>query len=353
MKPVYLLICIVLLCGLIFLIRPAEPLQAGVPLQDTTIHTARINRVISLCKHPVPIVLIGLDADDKRLVGVNPEAKITMQSLVLNKYFPGFQNISGKVCSKAFVPDIEEIMKQRPDLIFQWARFGESVAKMESFGLRVVGVNYNGTEQNDREMVQMMAGAIGRQQKADSLMQWRDSALHQIQNITNSIPLTKKPKVIFFYDYGALRVGGENCYENFCITLAGGRNMGQGLGVDRAVNIEQIMEWDPDIIILGGWKKSGTPAELYQNPFLADISAVKNKRVIKMPVWASNESPLIWKWMADIIHPELFDINMQEEILSSYLWQYKISLTNEDMNQILFSKENAGSALFTKLKSKN
>lgn len=353
MKPVFLLFCMLLLLVLILMIRPEEPLQVADSSDSTITDSITIKKVISLCKHPIPIVLIGLDAGDQRLVGVNPEAKITMQSLVLNKYFPGFQNISGKICSKAFVPDMEEIMKIKPDLIFQWARFGESIAQMESFGFKVVGVNYDGSDQNDRRMVSIMAKALGRETKADSIMQWRDSVQKKIQMITTSIPQTQKPKVIFFYDYGSLRVGGEKCYENFCITLAGGINMGAGLGVDRAVNIEQIMEWDPDIIILGGWKKSGTPTELYQNSFLSNISAVRNKRIIKMPVWASNESPLIWEWMANILHPERFTINMQKEILSTYEWQYKISLTNEDMDQILFSKENESSALLTNLKSKN
>ena len=224
---------------------------------------------------------------------------------------------------------------------------------MRGFGFRVISVNYDGSDQNDRDMVTLMATALGREKKADSIMQWRDSTMRRLRLVSNDILPEKKPKVIFLYDYETLRVGGEKCYENFSISLAGGRNMGASLRVvDRSVNIEQILEWDPDIIFFGGWRNNITPEDIYRNPLLAKISAVKNRRVIKMPIWASNESVLIWKWMAKMIQPDLFDFKLREEIKASYLWQYRISLTEEDIDHVLFYKENSGSQLYTNLKRK-
>jgi iron complex transport system substrate-binding protein len=352
MKKLYFFIFIALIGSIIYFIRPATTVVRGTSMQDTVLHTGGVTRIISLCKHPIPIIIMGLDAGERRLVGIHPEAKRSMQSNVLNKYFPGFQKLSGRVCSSAFAPNIEEMMKLKPDLILTWSRYSEAIAQMQGFGFNVTGVNYDGSDQNDRDMVHIVAEAIGRGEMADSIMQWRDSTLRHIQAVSDPVPAGKRPKVIFFYNYGTLRVGGEKCYENFCINLAGGRNMGAGLGIDRSVNIEQILKWDPDIILFGGWMSNVSPEDIYHNPFFADLSAVRNRRVFRMPIWASNESVLLWKWMAEIIQPALFDYNLREEIRASYAWQYKISLTEEDIDQVLFCQANAGSPLYTNFKSK-
>ena len=349
MKKRYLFIFIAVIGGIIYLVRPAT---TGIPVasvRDTLLHT-EATRIISFCKHPIPIIIMGLDAGDRRFVGIHPDAKLSMQSNVLNKYFPGFQQLSGNVCSKAFSPNIEEMMRLKPDLVLTWNRYSEAIAQMQGFGFNVLGINYDGSDQNDRDMVHIVAKAIGREQMADSIMQWRDTTLRHIKAVSDAVPSIKKPKVIFFYNYKTLRVGGEKCYENFCINLAGGRNMGAGLGIDRDVNVEQLLEWDPDIILFGGWMSNITPDDIYQNPFFADMSAVRNRRVFKMPIWASNESVLIWKWMAEIMQPQLFNYNLRADIRASYAWQYKINLTEDDIDQVLFCKTNAGSPFYTNFK---
>lgn len=297
-------------------------------------------RIVSICK-PMPFVIMGLDGNEKRLIGVNAETKIAIQSTILSNYFPNFQHLSGAVCNDAFEPNIEELIKLKPDLILQWKRLPETIAKMQSFGFNVKAMEYDGTEQNDRNSIKILASEINRTVKADSMMVCRDTIIRNHIAITKNIPFNKKPKVIFLYNYEMLRVGGEKSFENYCIELSGGRNMAAGLGVDRAVNIEQILEWNPDIIFIGGWRKNTNPIDIYQNQMLTEVNAIKNKRVFKMPVWSSNQSVLTWKWMAEILHPQLFNYKMQEEVRQWYAWEYHFKLSDAEINKILFRSENA------------
>lgn len=312
-------------------------------------HKALAERIISFCNHPVPFVILGLDASDKRLVGINPSTKEDMATHVLNRFFPRFQSISDRVCARGFAPNIEEILKLNPDLILHWERFQGTIDQMRDFGLHAVGVRY-GSEEHDQETVRMIAEAIGRNAKADSIITWRNGVRRKIAAIADTIPPGDKPKVVFLYSYENLTVGGEKCYENFCINLVGGRNMGAGLGLDRSVNVEQILEWDPDFIIFGGWKKIPNPVDLYEDPLLSGVSAIKNRRVFKMPVWASNESVLSWIWMSEILHPERFDFDIRQEIRSVYAWQYEADLDEEDIDKALFYDVNAISPLYTHFK---
>ena len=273
-----------------------------------------------------------------------------METHVLKRFFLRFPSISSKICTKGFTPNIEEILKLNPDLVLHWERFHDTIEQMRNFGLNVLAVPYDGTEATDRALVNTIAAAIGRQEKADSMMQWREQVFRQIEAVTKILPRDKRPRVIFLYSYETFTVGGENSYEDFCINLAGGRNLGDGLGLDRSVNIEQILEWDPDVIFFGGWRAYPNPVDIYQNPLLAEVSAVKNQRVFKMPVWASNEAVLTWKWMTEILHPEAFDFKIREDIKKVYAWQYGIDLTDDDLDKMLFYEVNALSPWYTPFK---
>ncbi len=350
MKKAYIFLIVLFICGVLYLVSTTSINTPQINTPDR--QRGPVERIISLCKHPIPVIVLGLDASDRRLVGINPGAKMGLQSNILSRYFPGLQKISYKVCTNGFAPNIEEMTKLHPDMVLTWSRFPEAIAQMQGFGFNVVGINYDGSDQNDRDMVYLVARAIGREAKADSIMQIRDSTLRQMKAVSDPLLPQDKPKVIFLYNYETLCVGGERCYENFCINLAGGRNMGAGLGVDRCVNMEQILEWDPDIILIGGWLNNTNPANIYQNPMLADLSAVRNRRVYKAPIWSSNESVLIWKWMAEVIQPALFDAELRKDIADSYAWLYNINLTEDDIDQVLFYPANAGSQAYPNLKRK-
>lgn len=346
--------CLVIVSvGIFFVLKAsfqASGKRVALTFRDIDPDQKDIDRIIILCKHPVPFVLLGLDGSDQRLIGINPETKKTMTTKVIGKYFPRFEDISDKVCTKSFTPNIEEIVRLNPDVIFTWEMFPGTIDQMRKFNLNVVGVHYDGSEQNDRYMINLLADAIGRRERADSMIAWRDHVLQDIKTVSDSMTETEKPKVIFLYNYDNFTVGGENCYENFCINTAGGINLGNGLGIDRAVNIEQILAWNPDIILYGGWRDDITPMQIYQNELLAKVSAIKTKRVFKMPHWASNESPLIWMWMAELFHPEHFDYDIGAEIKSVYKWQYDAALTDEEVERVLFYQENALSPFYANFK---
>ena len=310
----------------------------------------QVKGIVSLCK-PVPFIILGLDAGDKRLIGINAQTQLSMKSNVLSKYFPNTQKISGNVCDNAFKPNIEELIRLRPGLIVDWKMFAEDLAQMQSFGFHVLGLEYDGSERCDRDMVKKLAFEMGREDRVDSLMRLRDKTLRGLHAVTDVIPLNNRPRVLYIYSYENMTIEGEKSFEHFSMELAGGRDMGTGLGLQRSINIEQILVWNPDIILLNGWRSNTTPDDLYQNPILQGLSAVKKRQVIKMPVWSGNESPLSWAWLADIVQPEYFHFNIREELRQSYKWQYGIDLTDADIDQVLFCKDNAVSSLYKHMSS--
>jgi len=85
---------------------------------------------------------------------------------------------------------------------------------------------------------------------------------------------------------------------------------------------------------------------------LADLSAVKNRRVYKMPLggyrWdpPNQESPLTWLWLSMVLHPETFDWGLTMRIDESYTSIYGQGVTEDDVENILRFDMNASAASY-------
>ena len=122
------------------------------------------------------------------------------------------------------------------------------------------------------------------------------------------------PGIIYFNRFsGGLKVAGHGSYNDFYIKLVGGHNPATGpqglkgkgmVGVD----VEQVLAWDPEVILLGNFDEA-MPGDLYGNPVWQSVSAVRSRRVYKVPLggyrWdpPGQESQLMWRWLSDISFP--------------------------------------------------
>lgn len=74
----------------------------------------------------------------------------------------------------------------------------------------------------------------------------------------------------------------------------------------RTVDFEQLLVWNPDIIIIPAYATDLNPKDFFNNPVLASLKAVKEKRVYKQPIFASTpDAPEIFltsEWLAAVAH---------------------------------------------------
>ena len=108
--------------------------------------------------------------------------------------------------------------------------------------------------------------------------------------------------------------------------------------------MEQIYEWDPDIIYITNFSPY-QPEDLINNTIegndWSSVKAVKEGKVYKFPLgmyrWfpPASDTPLVLKWLATKNQPELFaDIDMEQEVRDYYKRFYNVELTDEDIDQI-------------------
>jgi iron complex transport system substrate-binding protein len=88
---------------------------------------------------PIPEAMIAIDGGTERLAGINPLARSMLMNSVNGQQYPGIANINTDLVSRDFVPNVEELVRAKPDVVIQWDfNLDTVVAPMENAGLKVI-----------------------------------------------------------------------------------------------------------------------------------------------------------------------------------------------------------------------
>ncbi|MFI5011155.1 MAG: ABC transporter substrate-binding protein [Hyphomicrobiales bacterium] len=332
----------------------AEPIAVTDPTGHEVKLSGPATRMVAI---PIPSssTVVALDGSTRRLAGMHPLAKSAIRAGILGAFFPEAEdipsNIINNASSEGFAPNVEAIAALRPDLVVQWGDADKDIiAPLENAGL-TTGLILYGTEEKARAIINFLGDVTGNAEKAAALVRWRDETLAKIRPKVLDLPEKKRPRILYLVQAkSSFRASGKDSYNDFYIDLVGGVNAAAELTGIKSVNAEQIAAWNPDVILLNGFEDDLDLTAIYGNFILSETAAAKTKRVYKMPIggyrWdpPSQESPLTWMWLADLIHPEIFDFNIRAEIASSYQRIYGHAPSSEQVDAILRMPMNGGSA---------
>jgi iron complex transport system substrate-binding protein len=342
---------------------------AGAPaLAQEVVFTDQANREVRLPKPadrvvsiviPMASTVIALDAGTSKLVGMNPTAKSAITEGILGKIFPEAKDIPSDVTSPRFVPNVEALAAVNPELVIQWGDQGDDiVAPLLNAGLNTMLILY-GTEEMTRGYMEMASKAIGRPERYKELIAWRDAVQQELTAKTAAIPEDKKPRALYLQralsDIAAS--GGKGHYTEFSMELAGARNAAQELVGTVTINKEQIAAWNPDVIFLNAFEAELDVTWVYKDPILSMTNAAKNRKVYKLPLggyrWdpPSQESPLSWMWMANLLHPDVFHYDLRAEMKKAYKTLYNYDLAEVDIDNILWLGKQGDATAYAQFKA--
>lgn len=287
------------------------------------------------------------------IVGMHPNSYSAAQNSVLAKIAPDMLN-----ASTAFVQNgdmnIEELININPDVFFEIATDTATIEQATSMGIPTVAVktfNQAGAEPlaTFESWLDLNEDITGLSERKQLFLQAGEAAQRLIDERTQHVATSDKPKVLFLYHASdsQLTVTGANFFGEQWINATGGIDVAaeSGLQGRKDVNIEQIYEWNPDVIYITNFTEA-QPDDLYNNAIgsldWSSISAVKNERVHKIPLgiyrWyaPSGDAPLMLKWLAQHNYPKLFDdYRIDEELRTYYRKLYDYELTNDEVDSIL------------------
>jgi iron complex transport system substrate-binding protein len=177
---------------------------------------------------------------------------------------------------------------------------------------------------------------------AEDYVRYLDGNIRRVRSVTGRLPANERPTVLHTASAGVLTVDGRDSVIDDWITIAGGRNAADVVGLGRPVSLEQIAAWDPDVIIIGTAPNQQSRQAILDDPRWREIKAVKTGKVFVNPTGAylwdrhSAEAALQVLWAAKLLHPELFpDLDIKRETLDFYAKYFHHALTDDEYASII------------------
>ncbi len=263
------------------------------------------------------------------------------------RFYPELKDIPTAPFS--VVPDVERLLKLKIDLVF-YPKGHVNIDKVTEAGIPAV------CPFNDKFMPSTMAEYTSEFEKqvlffgdilgpdarvrAEKYCRYLEGITARISAITSKIPESHKPRVYYGKMADLYSTQGNNTIMRWYTELAGGIYLPKKLEKYFAVvNMEKIVAWDPDIILLG---MNGSFDSATTNATFRELRAAKSGRVYKVPAgifyWdmTSCETALLPLFLAKKFHPALFkDWDIIREMRKFYAEIYGITLTEQDAERIL------------------
>lgn len=305
---------------------------------------------------PSPSMLAAVDGSYSHIVGINESTRTANREGIFGTIFPESKKTT-TIAGADFVPNVETVMGLAPDVVLQWADMGDEIIQpLEAAGLKVIGLTY-GTQKMMETWVTFFGKLLGKDERAADLLDWMHEETAAVTALVKPYLADGRQKVLYLKasaDGFTTATGAD--YVTHWTELAGGRNVAENVSADAPqVSTEQIIAWDPEVIFLSAFDEKA-PADLYADKSLSSVRAVRDRRVYKVPLGGYRwdppccESPLMWRWAAQVLHPEIAARNgLREKIRSTFtmLYGYGISAARtDDVLRLDLNAKSAGYAAF-------
>lgn len=235
--------------------------------------------------------------------------------------------LSGALAVEPGAADPEALLARNVDVALVSSGLTQA-SPLRQAGLPVMVMSFK-TIAGLRKSIALTADLLGdatARQRASQYETLLQAELTALDAKLKPLPAAKRPRVLHLARVFPLMVDGRGSIIDSWITTAGGRNVAAGVkGPHRPVTMEQIMAWDPDVIIVQGGdhhlEQGHVPAGW------AGLRAVREQRVYANPEGAfpwdryGSEFLLQIRWAAGILHPDLFD---QRDLIPEMKTFYRI-----------------------------
>ena len=151
--------------------------------------------------------------------------------------YPAMAQTGTEWCGSDFSVNIEELLKLKPDVVFQWTSQPESIEAMEAAGLKVVALQYGGIE-DLKTWLAMLGDLFQKQDRAEFLIDYFDGQIAEVDEVLADLPEDKRP--VCLHLSGDLEVYTPESFSQYWIEHAGAKNPVDGSGTSVEVDMEDV-----------------------------------------------------------------------------------------------------------------
>ena len=295
---------------------------------------------------PVAAIFMYMVAPDK-LLGWNYELNDVEKSIILEKYhdLPNFGMVDAI--------NYEAVIAANPTIALNCGKINDAMvsdcdALSKSLGIPVIAVDNE--LNNSAEAFRFMGELLGVEDHAEELAEYSEKIFTDIASLAD-IPEDEKVSVYFGNGEDSLETaprGSQHAQILDAVNVTNVADLELGDGSRVQISAEQLLAWNPDVIVVNGEPKadkSGNSAaeDILSNPDYASLKAVQDNKVYGTP-----NAPFSWvdrpagpnrligmRWLSAVVYPEYIKCDVNEEIREFFNLFYHVDLSDEQLENVL------------------
>lgn len=295
---------------------------------------------------PVAAIFMYMVAPNK-LLGWNYELNDVEKSIILEKYhdLPNF--------GMGDAINYEAVIAANPTIALNCGKINDAMvsdcdALSKSLGIPVIAVDNE--LNNSAEAFRFMGELLGVEDHAEELAEYSEKIFTDIASLAD-IPEDEKVSVYFGNGEDSLETaprGSQHAQILDAVNVTNVADLELGDGSRVQISAEQLLAWNPDVIVVNGEPKadkSGNSAaeDILSNPDYASLKAVQDNKVYGTP-----NAPFSWvdrpagpnrligmRWLSAVVYPEYIKCDVNEEIREFFNLFYHVDLSDEQLENVL------------------
>lgn len=252
---------------------------------------------------------------------------------------------TGRLTGKGNTANIEMVLAMKPDLILDVGSVDATYASLADRVQEQTGIPYvlvDGSFGRTPTTLREVGEILGVAETAEKQAVYAETAISRLETRIAAIGKSDRPGVYYGRGPDGLETGIAGSINMEVLDAVGATNVADAAGPGSLANVsvEQVLAWNPDVII------AADPAfrtAVSSDPVWANIAAVREGRVYLAP-----DLPFGWfdtppginrvigvDWLTSILYPGAAPVDLAASMRDFYQLFYHVELTDEQVATLL------------------
>ena len=249
----------------------------------------------------------------------------------------------GRITGRGNTANLEVVLALKPDLILDVGSINTTYISLADRLQEQTGIPYallDGRFDGTPAAYRILGELIGRRDDGEAIAKHADETVKTITGRIAAVPRERRPRVYYARGPRGLETGLGGSINVETIELLANNVAGGTRGGLTTVSIEQVLLWNPDVIITIDQEFA---ANVHNDRAWAPVTAVRARRVHlspKLPFgWVDfppsvNRLIGLW-WLAKILYPDLFPEDLRALTRDFYRRYYHVALSDAQIDRVL------------------
>lgn len=250
----------------------------------------------------------------------------------------------GRLTGRGNTTNLEVLLQLKPDIIVDIGSTARTFVETADRVQAQTGIPYallDGRFDKIAQSYRLHGLLVGEVDRANELARYCEDTVRSCQSRIATVPAQKRPRVYYARGPRGLETGLSGSINVETIELMGANNAaGQTRGGLANVSLEQVLAWDPEVIIT---IDQDFARNVRNDPSWAGVKAVRDGRVHlspKMPFGWVDFPPSVNRmpgliWLGKLFYPNLFPENLTDVTRDFYARFYHRTPTDQQIATVL------------------